>query len=223
MSKYCAGCETATELVDIPVVNCKNKITQIQRPFFVRQGEVEEDTADPANNLPASTVGSTMEEVAFWAALIAETGDAKLVTAPLFDGSVGIEAGTDVTFGGDGTARNGETLNMFTTPNTLSATYFWLDKDEVHAIRKLECEKDIGVFLVNMQGKILAWEDRDATGALTGIRKPIPISALSLGGKSNTDFTAPDANILTFQIPADYDEHLVFITPSDFNALTFNT
>lgn len=224
-SKFCRACSDPVQPLDtIPVISCRNAILQAQRAFFAKDGQIIEDTADPLNNVPAALSGLTMEELAFWAALVAASDDSKVVTAPLFGGDTGIEAGTAITFGGGSNETlNGVVENRGVNPNTFTGRYDNLDKDQIHAIRKLACEGRLSVVLVNEQNKMLVWEGRDATGASTGLRTLIPVTNFFLGPKANTGFASKDANILTFQIPADYDEHLVFITPeAGFNPLTFN-
>lgn len=224
-STYCAPCDDPQVSLDtIPVVSCRDAILQTQRVLFVRGGQIKADSNDNLNNIPATTSGENMENVAYWNILIAAADDTKVVTAPLFGGDTGIEAGTAITFGGgDNSTLNGITENRGVNPATFTGRYDNLDRQQVYTIRKLSCEGRLEVFLVNEQGKILVWEERDSSGALTGIYTGIPVSAFFLGSKTNTGFASKDGSILSVQFPANYDEHLKWISPADFNALTFNT
>lgn len=202
-------------LTEIPVVTCPFKIGQMLRFWFVRAGEVIFDSVTPASNVPATITGDLINEAAGWAVLFAAADSTKVVKTPIVGGNPTITAGTANTFGGGGNdTANGLVLNLGVNPSDVSMDFFFLTKEQIIAIRKLECE-DVEVYIINNEGKIFFWED--ANGLQTGI----PVLNLQLLDKSNGGVVTPDVNTLSFKFPARYDEKLTSVNPeAGFNTLT---
>ena len=128
-------------LTEIPVVTCPFKIGQMLRFWFVRAGEVIFDSVTPASNLPATITGDLINEAAPWAVLFAAVNSTKVVKTPIVGGNPTITAGTANTFGGGGNdTANGLVLNLGVNPSDVSMDFFFLTKEQIIAIRKLECE-----------------------------------------------------------------------------------
>lgn len=206
-------CPLPTALASIPANSCPENIGQIQRFFIVRAGNVIWDTATPANNVPATIVGDTLDVVNGWNTLFAASDDTKVIKTPLIGGDSSITAGTAITQGGgDNTTLNGETLVNGFNPADGTARFDSLSTEQVVALKALRCE-DLEVYFVNQDGKILCKKVGDL---VTGF----PVTNFSLGSKNNAGFGTRDSNVLTFQMDDEWDEYLEFITPTDFNALT---
>lgn len=210
-------CENApAALTEIPNPSCKPRIGQIQRYWFVRGGEVIWDSVTPANNVPATIVGDLIEEAAGWAVLFAAVNDTKVVKTPLTGGNSGISGGEPITEGGGGDdTLNGVTLINGFTPSNVQMDFIDLAASSIEAMRKLFCEENLEVYMINNEGKIL---HKDVAGIKTGF--PI-IGKVVLSPKQNTGLTQRDRNTITFSIRNDWDENLAFATPvSPFNPLT---
>ena len=202
-------------LTEIPVETCPFKIGQMLRFWFVRSGEVIFDSGTPANNVPATITGDLINEAAPWAVLFAAANSTKVVKTPIVGGNPTITAGTANTFGGGGNdTANGLVLNLGVNPSDVSMDFFFLTKEQIIAIRKLECE-DLEVYIINNEGKIFFWEDSN------GLQTGIPVLNLQLLDKSNGGVVTPDVNTLSFKFPARYDEKLTSVNPeAGFNTLT---
>ena len=210
-------CPLASSLDDIPASSCPENIGQIQRYWFVRKGIVKFDTTDPLNNLPSSIqlAGYTPDTVDPWNVLSTQTDDSHVVYSPLIGGDSVITAGSTISFGGGGNdTLNGETYLNGINPADGSARFDSLTGAQITAFRKLACEGNgLEVYLISQEGKIWGSKVGDL---FTGF----DCTNVVLGTLSNAGFGTRDNNVLTFQLPFDWDETKHAITPTDFNALT---
>ena len=203
-------------LTEIPNPTCKPRIGQIQRYYFVRGGQVIWDSVTPANNIPATIATDLIEESTGWAVLFAAVNSTKVVKTPLTGGNSGISGGEPITEGGGGDdTLNGVTLINGFTPSNVQMDFIDLDATTIEAMRKLFCESDLEVYMINNEGKIL---HKDVAGIKTGF--PI-IGNVVLSPKVNTGITQRDRNTISFSIGNGWDENLAFATPvAPFNPLT---
>ena len=208
-------CPLASSLDDIPASSCPENIGQVQRYWFVRKGKVIWDTGTPANNVPATIASTTPSAVAGWNTLSTASDDTHVVFSPLIGGDSVITAGSTITFGGGGNdTLNGETLVNGINPADGSARFDSLTGAQITAFRKLACEGNgLEVYLISQEGKIWGSKVGDL---FTGF----DCTNVVLGTMSNSGFGTRDNNVMTFQLPFDYDETKHAITPTDFNALT---
>jgi len=203
-------------LTEIPNPNCKQRIGQIQRFWFARGNQIIWDSGTPANNVPITITGDLIEEAAGWAVLFAAANDTKVVKTPLTGGNAGISGGEPITEGGGGDdTLNGVTLINGFSPSAVTMDFIDLTAATIEAMRKLFCEKNLEVYMINNEGKIL---HKDVLGIKTGF--PI-IGEVVLSPKQNTGITVRDRNTMTFSIGTGWDENLAFATPeAGFNTLT---
>jgi len=208
-------CPLATALTNIPASTCPENMGQIQRYWFVRRGSVIWDIATPANNIPATIAGNAATVVAGWTILFAAADDTHVVTSPLIGGDSVIEAGSVVSQGGgDNSTLSGSTLINGINPATGKARFDSLTGAQIAAMRLLVCEgANMEVYMVNQQG--LIWGQR-VGDLFTGF----DCENVVIETMTNNGFGTRDNNMLTFQLPYDYDETKGSITPTDFNALT---
>lgn len=208
-------CPLETSLTDIPSSSCPENIGQIQRYWFVRDGVVIWDTANSANNLPATIAGNDVDVVAGWNILFTAVDDSHVVLTPLIGGDSTVTAGTPVTFGGgDNSTLNGEQFVTAINPSDVSVRFDSLTAAQIAAFRKLTCEGNgLEVYLISQEGKIWGSKVGDL---FTGF----DCTNVVLGSLTNNGFGTRDSNTMTFQLPFDWDETKHAITPSDFNALT---
>lgn len=208
-------CPLASTLTDIPASTCPENMGQIQRYWFVRRGSVIWDVVTPANNVPATIAGNAVTDVAGWNILFAAADDTHVVTSPLIGGDSVIEAGSVVSQGGgDNSTLSGATLINGINPATGKARFDSLTGAQITAMRKLVCEgANMEVYMINQQG--LIWGQR-VGDLFTGF----DCENVVIETMVNNGFGTRDNNMLTFQLPFDYDETKSFITPANFNALT---
>ena len=208
-------CPLASTLTDIPASTCPENMGQIQRYWFVRRGAVIWDVVTPANNVPATIAGNAVTDVAGWNILFAAADDTHVVTSPLIGGDSVIEAGSVVSQGGgDNSTLSGATLINGINPATGKARFDSLTGAQITAMRKLVCEgANMEVYMINQQG--LIWGQR-VGDLFTGF----DCENVVIETMVNNGFGTRDNNMLTFQLPFDYDETKSFITPANFNALT---
>jgi len=208
-------CPLATALTNIPASTCPENMGQIQRYWFVRRGSVIWDIATPANNIPATIAGNAATVVAGWTILFAAADDTHVVTSPLIGGDSVIEAGSVVSQGGgDNSTLSGSTLINGINPATGKARFDSLTGAQIAAMRLLVCEgANMEVYMINQQG--LIWGQR-VGDLFTGF----DCENVVIETMTNNGFGTRDNNMLTFQLPYDYDETKGSITPTDFNALT---
>ena len=191
-------------LTTINVDNCEVQIGQIQKNLFQKLGN------------PFDTVTDDPALLASWTTLLSAVDDTKVVVSPLIKSEPKIEPGGAVTKGGgDNTTLNGVVLVTGNNPAKFSGKFSGLTADTIGQMRKLECDGNLGTYLVNQYGQIGGYAVDIATDF-----SPVPVTALNIGSKSNDGFGEIDYNIIEYSIPADYDENLVWISPTDFNALS---
>lgn len=208
-------CPLATALTNIPASTCPENMGQIQRYWFVRRGSVIWDIVTPANNIPATITGNAATVVAGWNILFSAADDTHVVTSPLIGGDSVIEAGSVVSQGGgDNSTLSGSTLINGINPATGKARFDSLTGAQIAAMRLLVCEgANMEVYMINQQG--LIWGQR-VGDLFTGF----DCENVVIETMTNNGFGTRDNNMLTFQLPYDYDETKGSITPTDFNALT---
>lgn len=210
-------CPLASSLDDIPASSCPENIGQIQRYWFVRKGNVVWNTSNSSDpsQIPALINGNDVNVVAGWDLLSVQTDDTHVVYSPLIGGDSSITAGSTITQGGgDNTTLNGETYLNGINPADGTARFDSLTGAQITAFRKLACEGNgLEVYLISQEGKIWGSKVGDL---FTGF----DCTNVVLGTLSNAGFGTRDNNVLTFQLPFDWDETKHAITPTDFNALT---
>ena len=208
------NCPLPTALTSITSTTCPEELGQIQRVWFVREGQVIWDTANPATNTPATIAGDTPDLIAGWTVLEAAADSTKVIFAPLFGGDITITPNDAILFGGnDNSTLNGETYFVARTPSDFSARFDQLTAQQTSDMKGLECES-LEVYFVNDAGDIIA--QRNNANSLTGF----PVTNVVLNGRSVQGFATRDSNLLTFQLSEDWDTKFEKVTPTDFNALT---
>lgn len=193
-------------LTTIVIDDCEVHIGQIQKLLFQKGGNL----FDTAAGIPTDP---TLK--ADWDALTAAVDDTKVVVSPLIKADPQIEDGGTVTKGGgDNSTLNGVVLITGNNPSPFTGKFLGLTAAQIKAIRKLDCDTNLTVYLVQDDGKIIG-QSTDIATQFTGI----PLSAFNLAPKVNLGFGEVDTNEVQFSLPANWDENLKTIIPADFNAL----
>lgn len=129
------------------------------------------------------------------------------VEAPTSDG------GDAITFGGGDDTVGGTTKVIGRNPVNMSFVMRQMTQDVIKALKGLQCEDELGVYLVNGDGQILALSP--ATNTYT----PIPIRSLFISDLKLMGLDNPDENALSFSFLPNWSDDAVVVTP-DFNPLT---
>lgn len=200
------NCSCPSEnLTPIIVDDCEIHIGQIQKLLFQKS----------ANSFNMATADAKL--LASWTPLLIADDATTVVVTPLLKADPQIEDGGIVTKGGgDNTTLNGVELVVGHNPGKFSAKFHGLDGAAIAAMRTMECQFALGVFLVNEYGNIYG---HTISGIAIDFR-PIPITGFHLGAKVNQGFGEIDYNEVFFSVDNNYDERLISITPTDFDALT---
>jgi hypothetical protein len=132
----------------------------------------------------------------------------------LFGGDITITPGEAIKVGGnDNSTLNGETYVTSYAPSTFAARFDSLTATQTSQLKELRCES-LEVYFVNQDGDIIGRRNGDLFVGFNAI-------ALVVNSRSALGFGTRDANVIEFQLDADWDSEFEKITPSDFNALTF--
>ena len=211
-------CPKDTSLTEVPDQECPENIGQIQRLYFARKGQIKFDLTDPANNIPLliAGAGNTPDQLAPWALLFSATDDTKVVKTPFTTGGgdSAINPGTVVSQGGgDNTYFSGATKVTAINPSDGTIRLDSLSGDVIKALRKLICEGELEVWFINQDNKIIG--SKDSNELFSGFCA----SNVVLGSLSNQGYGTIDGNVLTFQLPYNWDETKHFVTPVNWSPL----
>lgn len=210
MSLICQ-CPAAEALTSIPKVTCPENFGQIQKVAFQRLAQ-----ADGTKNSFTTAAAITLK--ASWTALLTATNGTKIVVSPYINNP------TDG--GGDARMSNGGNEDLGGIPEVLGGNPVTFDgsmrsvpQSVIAAMKSLQCEANVGnlgVYLFDENGNIEAIQDESTATTYY----PIPIRALFIGSKIHGGYGAKDSNLISWQYPDNYSDHLAIVEPSDFNPLT---
>lgn len=197
-------CPKATELTDIPTQDCDVDLEQLQKFGFQRDGFMFDATAVA----PATPTDITKK--ADWLTLKTATDETKVVFTPLIGGDPIITAGEPIlNGGGDNSTLNGVEELQGTNPSTFTGVFKSLASNVKTALVDLECEKNLVVYFVNQNGKIIA--NQVAEGQYTGF----PVQGFHITDRNNNGFGTKDTFAVRFTLPARWDANLVILDPEN--------
>ena len=197
------NCPNPTALTEIPGADCPFDIKQIQKIVFQRGGNV--------------FVTDTIKVLATWTALKTATDSTKVVVSPFIGGNPLITPGGAITEGGgDNSTLNGEETVTGSNPSLFTCDFKSITPAQEEAIKKLICEKNIQVYFITEENKILTTQE-----GLTAndSHKGFPISAFYLGDRDNQGFGKQDIHKMRFSLKAGWSEKIVKIAATDFSPL----
>ena len=196
-----AGCKCpkATVLSEIPTQDCDVDLEQLQKFGFQRGGYAFDLAGVPPTDITKK---------ADWLALKVATDDTKVVFTPLIGGDPVITAGDAITSGGgDNSTLNGVEEVQGTNPSNFTGVFKSLSSEVKAKLQELECEKDLVVYPINQNGKIVARKIAE------GIYGGFPISSFHISDRNNAGFGTKDTFNVKFTLPARWDNDLVLIDP----------
>lgn len=198
------NCTTSATLPDIPKVECKQSFGQIQKLAFVRiySAAGTKNKFDTTNDIL---------KLATWQKLIKATDGTKIAVTPFVEAPTQ-EGGDAITFGGGNDTLGGIEMRVGRNATNMTFTLREWSQDAIKALKALECEGELGVYLFNEHGQIEARKVGEEYF-------PLPIRSLFVGDKIHGGLQEPDSNSLQFSFAPNYSDDLVIVTP-EFNAVT---
>ena len=204
------SCPAGAALPQIPNASCPQNWGQTQKIIFQRIFK----TAGTKNSF---TQTASIKQLSSWSALFSanESSDApgtKCVITPYVEAPTA-DGGDAITFGGGNDTVGGTTKVIGRNPVSMSFVMRQMTQDVIKALKGLQCEDELGVYLVNGDGQILALSSADNEYT------PIPIRSLFISDLKLMGLDNPDENALSFSFLPNWSDDAVVVTP-EFNPLT---
>lgn len=203
------NCPPPASLPDIPCVRCAERFGQIQKIAFQRS--IKADGA--RNGFPKSGGVDTITALASWQAALTAADDTKIVVSPYIY-SPTQESGAPRTFGGGNDSLGGVEEIIGRELSAFSASLRNCPQSVVSALKQMQCEGTLGVYLFDQYGNIESLIDED------GNAYPIPIKSLFVGDKVHGGIDNPDTNVIQWSFVKDYSDDLHIFIVENFNPLT---
>lgn len=201
------SCPSSTAIPTIPQMTCAQNFGQIQKLIFQR--------IYSSGTTKNSFTSSDILEKASWTALLSAADGTKVTVTPFVEAPTS-EGGDAITYGGGNDTLGGVVRTIGRNPVTMTFALNTYLQSIISEMKKLQCEENLGVYLVNGDGQIMAIQD--STTATT--HYPIPIRNLFVGDMMPGGLSNPDTNTLSFSFFPNWSDNAVALTPADFNPLT---
>lgn len=199
----CSTCGENTPLIEIIAEFCGVDLRQIQKLGFQRR------------QAAASFTATTILQLSEWQDYLTATDDTKIVITPYIRANAQIEAGAAITTGGgDNSTLNGVEENEGVNPSRFSGQFKSLSPAVEKAIKALNCELDLTVYLFLQGGLIVCTEITSTT------YNGITIQSFFLSDRNNAGFGTKDTFNTSFAIPAGWSENICKPIKPNFNPLT---
>ena len=199
------SCPAGAALPSVPNASCPQDFGQVQKIIFQRIFK----TAGTKNSF---TQSASIKELASWTALFSASDGTKCVITPYVEAPTS-DGGDAITFGGGNDTVGGTTKVIGRNPVNMSFVMRQMTQDVIKALKGLQCEDELGVYLVNGDGQILAISSAENTYT------PIPIRSLFISDLKLMGLDNPDENALSFSFLPNWSDDAKVVTP-EFNPLT---
>ena len=199
------SCPAGAALPQVPNASCPQNWGQTQKIIFQRIFK----TAGTKNSF---TQSASIKQLSSWTALFSASDGTKCVITPYVEAPTA-DGGDAITFGGGNDTVGGTTKVIGRNPVNMSFVMRQMTQDVIKALKGLQCEDELGVYLVNGDGQILAISSSDNTYT------PIPIRSLFVSDLKLMGLDNPDENALSFSFLPNWSDDAKVVTP-DFNPLT---
>ena len=199
------SCPAGIALPAVPNASCPQDFGQVQKIIFQRIFK----TAGTKNSF-TQTAG--IKQLSSWTALFSASDGTKCVITPYVEAPTS-DGGDAITFGGGNDTVGGTTKVIGRNPVNMSFVMRQMTQDVIKALKGLQCEDELGVYLVNGDGQILALSSADNEYT------PIPIRSLFISDLKLMGLDNPDENALSFSFLPNWSDDAKVVTP-DFNPLT---
>ena len=199
------SCPAGAALPSVPNASCPQDFGQIQKIIFQRIFK----TAGTKNSF---TQTASIKQLSSWTALFSASDGTKCVITPYVEAPTA-DGGDAITFGGGNDTVGGTTKVIGRNPVNMSFVMRQMTQDVIKALKGLQCEDELGVYLVNGDGQILAISSAENTYT------PIPIRSLFISDLKLMGLDNPDENALSFSFLPNWSDDAKVVTP-EFNPLT---
>lgn len=199
------SCPAGAALPAVPNASCPQDFGQTQKIIFQRIFK----TAGTKNSF---TQSASIKQLSSWTTLFAASDGTKCVITPYVEAPTS-DGGDAITFGGGNDTVGGTTKVIGRNPVNMSFVMRQMTQDVIKALKGLQCEDELGVYLVNGDGQILALSSADNEYT------PIPIRSLFVSDLKLMGLDNPDENALSFSFLPNWSDDAKVVTP-DFNPLT---
>ena len=204
------SCPAGAALPAVPNSSCPQDFGQVQKIIFQRIFK----TAGTKNSF---TQTASIKQLSSWTPLFAANASSddagtKCVITPYVEAPTS-DGGDAITCGGGNDTVGGTTKVIWRNPVNMSFVMRQMTQDVIKALKGLQCEDELGVYLVNGDGQILAISSSDNTYT------PIPIRSLFVSDLKLMGLDNPDENALSFSFLPNWSDDAKVVTP-DFNPLT---
>ena len=199
------SCPAGAALPAVPNASCPQNWGQTQKIIFQRIFK----TAGTKNSF---TQTASIKQLSSWTALFSASDGTKCVITPYVEAPTA-DGGDAITFGGGNDTVGGTTKVIGRNPVNMSFVMRQMTQDVIKALKGLQCEDELGVYLVNGDGQILAISSSDNTYT------PIPIRSLFISDLKLMGLDNPDENALSFSFLPNWSDDAKVVTP-EFNPLT---
>lgn len=201
------SCPAAASIPTIGQMECAQDFGQIQKIAFQRIY-----SAGTTRNSFTST--ADIKLLASWQALLTSTSGTKVAVTPYVENPTP-DGGDAITYGGGNETLGGVTKVIGRNPVNMTFSLRQFPQSIIKALKELQCEVGLGVYLFNANGQILAQQDPETATTYY----PIPIQSLFVGDLMLNGLETPDENALSFSFAPNYSDNLAVVTPTDFNPL----
>lgn len=199
------SCPAGAALPAVPNASCPQDFGQVQKIIFQRIFK----TAGTKNSF-TQTAG--IKQLSSWTALFSASDGTKCVITPYVEAPTS-DGGDAITFGGGNDTVGGTTKVIGRNPVNMSFVMRQMTQDVIKALKGLQCEDELGVYLINGDGQILAVSSADNEYT------PIPIRSLFISDLKLMGLDNPDENSLSFSFLPNWSDDAKVVTP-EFNPLT---
>ena len=199
------SCPAGAALPAVPNASCPQNWGQTQKIIFQRIFK----TAGTKNSF---TQSASIKQLSSWTALFSASDGTKCVITPYVEAPTA-DGGDAITFGGGNDTVGGTTKVIGRNPVNMSFVMRQMTQDVIKALKGLQCEDELGVYLVNGDGQILALSSKDNEYT------PIPIRSLFVSDLKLMGLDNPDENALSFSFLPNWSDDAKVVTP-EFNPLT---
>ena len=199
------SCPAGAALPQIPNASCPQDWGQTQKIIFQRIFK----TAGTKNSFTSS---SDIKQLSSWTALFSASDGTKCVITPYVEAPTS-DGGDAITFGGGNDTVGGTTKVIGRNQVNMSFVMRQMTQDVIKALKGLQCEDELGVYLINGDGQILAVSSADNEYT------PIPIRSLFISDLKLMGLDNPDENALSFSFLPNWSDDVKVVTP-EFNPLT---
>lgn len=200
------SCPASASLPSVPNATCPQDFGQIQKLIFQRIFK----TGTTKNSF---TTTAKIEVLASWTALTSADDGSKVVVTPYVEAPTS-DGGDAITYGGGNDTLGGVTEIIGRNPINMTFALRKQKQAIIKALKGLQCEQALGVYLVNEAGQILAIK-----GEAADTYYPIPVQSLFVSDLKLNGLETPDENTLQFSFKPNWSDNAEVVTP-EFNPLT---